>query len=168
MTRDGTPRPVAIFTRGSSGLYADEGGVTVDGPMRIRRFAWPDISHFADGMRGEDWVLDMVLHSGRRVPVPCTAGSRTPELLAVVRRLAEVYGIPARMTGIGQNDPDDVPRRAPAWEDRLDRWMESAATPGQFRRRVAVVVLLVVAGFVLLILSLILAGYLQGPLCSVC
>jgi len=159
---------VTIFTRGSSGLYADECGVTVDGPLRIRRFAWPDISHFADGMRGEDWVLDIVLHSARRVPVPCTAGSRTPELLSVVRRLAEVYGIPARLKGIGQNDPDDVPRPALAWEDRLEFWMESAASPGQLRRRVAVVVLLVVVGLAVGLALLIVAGYVQGPLCSVC
>jgi hypothetical protein len=78
---------------------------------RTERFAWAEISRFADGGGQADaqngggyyWVLLIVLHTGREVPVDCTTtGERgpTPGTIAAIRQAAERYGIPADLAGI--------------------------------------------------------------------
>lgn len=111
MTVDDAPGPVTIYSRGRSGLFADDLGVTIRNfPGSARRFAWSEISCFADGLQsGESytrWVLEVVLHTGGRVPVNCTATSRPPApgLQAAVRLVAGRYGIPADLTGLMMRD----------------------------------------------------------------
>jgi hypothetical protein len=94
---------VTIYRRGRTGLYADDHGVTVRNPAsRTHRFAWAEISSFADGSRTSEgsyfWVLHIVLHTGRRVTV--TAVSPTAETLAAIRQVAARHGIPADLAGV--------------------------------------------------------------------
>lgn len=103
MSVDDAPGTVTIYKRGRTGLYADDHGVTVRNPAsRTRRFAWAEISCFADGSRMNEgsyfWVLHIVLHTGRKATV--MAGTPTPETLAAIRRVAARHGIPADLTGI--------------------------------------------------------------------
>lgn len=90
------------YSRWRTGLYADDHGVTVRNfGSRARRFAWAEVSHFADGSRyGEGdyrWVLQIVLHTGREVTAPVSAA---PETLAAIRQVAERYGKPADLAGV--------------------------------------------------------------------
>ena len=70
---------------------------------RARRIAWSEISHFADGRYTKEgstgWQLDIILRTGKRVPVPCSILESTGETLAAVRQVAERYGIPADLAG---------------------------------------------------------------------
>jgi hypothetical protein len=105
MTVDDAPGTVTICKRGRMGLYADDHGLTVrNTASRARRFAWAEISHFADGRVLNDgdysWILHIVLHTGRKVPATCTSGSPTPETLTAIRQVAERYGIPADLAGV--------------------------------------------------------------------
>ena len=105
MTVDDAPGTVTICKHGRMGLYADDHGVTVRNAMsRARRFAWAEISRFADGrwlVEGEYvWRLVIVLHTGRKVPVGCTVMRPIPETLTAVRQVAERYGIPADLAGV--------------------------------------------------------------------
>jgi hypothetical protein len=86
-------------------LYADEKGLTVRARgYGTRRFAWRKVSGFADGgtwKQGEYvWQLDIVLRKGQREPVPCTAGSFTPELAATLREVAARHGVSADVEGV--------------------------------------------------------------------
>jgi hypothetical protein len=102
MTVDDAPGTVTIYRRGRTGLYADDHGVTVRNPgSRTRQVAWAEISCFADGSRMNEgsyfWVLNIVLHTGRKVtamPPPI------PETLAAIRHVAARHGIPADLAGI--------------------------------------------------------------------
>jgi hypothetical protein len=103
MTVEDSPGTVTIYRSGRPRLYADDHGVTVRNPAsRTRRFAWAEISCFADGSRMNEgsyfWVLDIVRHTGRKVTV--MAGPPTPETLAAIRQVAARHGIPADLTGI--------------------------------------------------------------------
>lgn len=109
MTAGDAPETVTICERGRRGLYADDDGVTVrNGKSRASRFAWGEISRFADGSGQNEgnyyWVLVIVLQTGREVPVPCTRGSPAPETLEAVRQVAERHGIPADLTGAPMKD----------------------------------------------------------------
>lgn len=108
MSVDDTSRSVTICTRGQSGLFADDLGLTIRSPVRTRRFAWNEISHFADGVTGERvdlWVLVIVLGTGRKVAVECTtASSAAPETLAAIRLAAHRYRIRAELSGVPMRD----------------------------------------------------------------
>jgi hypothetical protein len=96
---------VTICKRGRTGLYADDHGLTMRNDWAgTHRFAWAEVSRFADGRVLNEghysWVLHIVLQTGRRVPVPCTSGSPTPETLTAVRQVAARYGIPADLAGV--------------------------------------------------------------------
>jgi hypothetical protein len=101
---------VTICRSGRLGLYANDLGVTVrNSAFRAHRFAWDEVSHFADGnfqaMFGNYyWVLHIVLHTGRAIPVDCTRESPTSETLTAVRQVAERYGIPADLAGVPMKD----------------------------------------------------------------
>jgi len=116
MAVNDTSGSVTICSRGRSSVFADDLGVTVRGLGRARRFAWSDISHFADGIKSAEhgylWVLDIVLRTGRTRRVQCTrAPSAAPQTLAAVRLVADRYGIPADLTGAR---PSTVCTRTPA------------------------------------------------------
>jgi hypothetical protein len=70
MAVDGTSGSVTMCSRGRSGLFADDQGVMLRNfPRDARRFAWSDISHFADGAMaleqgGIGWVLVIVPRAG--------------------------------------------------------------------------------------------------------
>ena len=105
MAVNDTSGSVTICSRGRSSVFADDLGVTVRGLGRARRFAWSDISHFADGIKSAEhgylWVLDIVLRTGRTRRVQCTrAPSAAPQTLAAVRLVADRYGIPADLAGV--------------------------------------------------------------------
>jgi hypothetical protein len=101
---------VTICRRGPLGLYANDLGVTVRNlTLRARQFAWPEVSRFADGsfqtiFGNYYWVLHIVLHTGRKVPVDCTRESPTPETLRAVKQVAERHGIPADLAGVPMKD----------------------------------------------------------------
>jgi hypothetical protein len=100
---DDAPGTVTLYGSGRTGLYADDYGVTVrNARSRTRRFAWAEISCFADGARMSEgsyfWVLHMVLHTGEKVMVP--TGPPTPETLAGIRQVAARYGVPADLAGV--------------------------------------------------------------------
>jgi hypothetical protein len=93
MTVDDTSGSGTICSRGLSGLFADDLGVTLRNfPRGARRFAWSDISHFADGAVAIEhgdfaWVLLIVPRAGRIRPVSrTTAASAAPGLLALSGR----------------------------------------------------------------------------------
>jgi hypothetical protein len=87
---------VTIFDRGWNSLHTDEHGLTVRHGARVRRFAWAEVSRLADGSvynQGDnDWVLLIVLNSGRKVRVHGARSSSTP---LVVNHVAARSGIPA-------------------------------------------------------------------------
>jgi hypothetical protein len=122
MSVDDGPGSVTVCSRGRSEFLTDDLGVTVRGRGRVRRFAWSEISKFADGIYGTQagswWELQIVLRSGRSIPVECTRGaSAAPEMLAAIIQVAERYGIPADLTGVMIRDgrrPDPVLTRIPA------------------------------------------------------
>ena len=132
---------VTICSRGRSGLFADDLGVTVRGLRGARRYAWSDISHFADGIKGADggghlWVLDIVLRTGRTRRVPCTAAvTAAPQTLAAVRQVAERHGIPADLTGVPMKNgrPPDAGRRAMTSQSPR-RAAPHAAMPARIRQ----------------------------------
>jgi hypothetical protein len=109
MTMGDAPETVTVCKRGRGGLYADDHRVTVrNGKSRASRFAWGEVSRFADGSGQNEgnsfWMLVIVLQTGREVPVPCTGGSPTSETLDAVRQVAERYGIAADVTGVPMKD----------------------------------------------------------------
>ena len=108
MSADGTSGTVTVCKRWGEALYADHQGVTVRNlGSRGGRFAWAEISRFEDGTSGKDgypWILEIVLHTGRKVPVGCTVGSPIPETLTAVRQVAARYGIPADLAGVPARD----------------------------------------------------------------
>jgi hypothetical protein len=109
----GDPAATGIaWKNGRSGFYADDYGVMVRNSwFPARRFAWTEIGCFADGSWGDRWRLDIVLHTGQRVPVICTAGQPVPVVVAAVRRVAERYGIPADLAGVPMKDGRPAQRR---------------------------------------------------------
>jgi hypothetical protein len=115
-----SPVGVTICKRGRQGLYADNYGVTVRNWRGSElRFAWSEISRFADGSRtGEDvqWVLLIVLHTGRTIDVGCTWARPTPEMLDAVRHVAARYKIPADLTGV-PTEKDGRPAKRGLYED---------------------------------------------------
>lgn len=120
MTVGDSPVGVTICKRGRQGLYADDYGVTVRNWHGSElRFAWSEISRFADGSRtGEDvqWVLLIVLHTGRTIDVGCTLARPTPEMLDAVRHVAARYEIPADLTGV-PTEKDGRPAERGLYED---------------------------------------------------
>jgi hypothetical protein len=124
MTAGDSPVGVTICKRGRQGLYADDYGVTVRNWRGSElRFAWSEISRFADGSRtGEDvqWVLLIVLHTGRTIDVGCTLARPTPEMLDAVRHVAARYEIPADLTGV-PTEKDGRPAERGLYEDPGDR-----------------------------------------------
>lgn len=105
MTVDDASGTVTICRGQGLFLRADDAGVLVRNfPFgRARRIAWSEISHFADGRYTKEgstgWQLDIILRTGKRVPVPCSVLEPTGETLAAVRQVAERYGIPADLAG---------------------------------------------------------------------
>jgi Protein of unknown function (DUF2510) len=101
MPVDDAPGTVTILKHGWNSLRADDHGLTVREGPRVRRFAWAEVSRLVDGsayIQGSyDWVLLIVLRSGRKVRVH---GAPTPETLAAVRQVAARYGIPVDVTGV--------------------------------------------------------------------
>ena len=124
MTVGDSPVGVTICKRGRQGLYADDYGVTVRNWHGSElRFAWSEISRFADGSRtGEDvqWVLLIVLHTGRTIDVGCTLARPTPEMLDAVRHVAARYEIPADLTGV-PTEKDGRPAERGLYEDPSGR-----------------------------------------------
>lgn len=120
-----------ICERGPLGLYADDLGVTVRNSMfRDRRFAWDEVSRFADGsfqaMFGHSyWVLNIVLETGRTVSVNCTKEEPTRETLTAVRKVAKLYKKPAHLAGKPMKD-GQPPRpglyKNPGGRDGLRYW----------------------------------------------
>jgi hypothetical protein len=112
MSTDEALGSVPICRKGRKGLYTDDLGVMVrSSASRTERFAWAEISHFADGGGQADaqsgggyyWMLVIVLHTGREIPVDCTTTwekGPTPDTIAAIRQAAERYGIPADLAGI--------------------------------------------------------------------
>ncbi len=90
-------------------LRADHAGVLVRNfPFgRVRRIAWTDISHFADGRharQGETrWQLVIVLRTGKPVPVLCSLLA-PGEVMAAVREIGRARGIPADLAGAAMRD----------------------------------------------------------------
>jgi hypothetical protein len=115
-----------INRSGRVGLRMDDDGVMVRSAFhRPQRFAWRDVSGFADGVmfvgasRGvpsAPWVLHVELTDGQVIPVHVTSGRRPGEhleVVAAVRRAAARHGVPAEMTGLsvvgGKYEyPDDL------------------------------------------------------------
>jgi hypothetical protein len=123
MTAEDALGAVTICKRGRTGLYADDLGLSVRGSKSAgARFAWADIDYFDDGGRKSDgddlWVLVIVLRTGQRVPVDCTAGSEEAVLktLAAIRQVARHYEIPADLTGVPMTD-NGRPVRSGLYED---------------------------------------------------
>jgi hypothetical protein len=116
---DGAPGIVTIFDRGWNSLHADDHGLTVRNGPRVRRFAWDEVSHLADGSvynQGHyDWALLIVLHSGRKVRVHGARSSSTPP---VVNHVAARYGIPADVTGVPMKG--QRPARRGLYQDPAD------------------------------------------------
>lgn len=88
------------------GLHIDDNGVTIRNFFRTHRFAWPEVSHFADGSAfgGESkswWALSVVLRDGSVVIARGTtrSGPPNPKTLAAIGQAAERYQIPAVLTG---------------------------------------------------------------------
>jgi Protein of unknown function (DUF2510) len=111
MTTKDAQGAVTICERGRAGLYADDLGVTVRrSSSSATRFRWAQIDRFADGRQlthgGYCWVLVIVLHSGRRIPVSCTQrmGEADPETLTAIRQVADRHEIPADLTGVPMTD----------------------------------------------------------------
>jgi hypothetical protein len=86
----------------------DDRGVTVHQLLRTCHLGWPEVSHFADGFvsggggSGDVWALKIVLRDGRAVTVGATMGwglSARRKVLATVRAVAELYAVPAQLTG---------------------------------------------------------------------
>jgi len=129
MAGDDAPGTVTICKRGRLSLHADDHGLTMRNDFAgTHRFAWAEVIGFADGRVFNEghysWVLHIVLQTGRRVPVPCTSGSPTPETLTAVQQVAERYGIPADLTGI------PMKKGRPAQSGSLPRpWHRRMAPP---------------------------------------
>jgi hypothetical protein len=98
---------------GRAELVLDDDGVLVRNAFhRAEKFAWPEVSRFADGVRlvqvsgGEfaaRWVLDVELRDGQVIPANVTSGRQPDEhleILAAVRRAAARHGVPAELTGL--------------------------------------------------------------------
>ena len=88
------------------GVRFDEQGVTVRRTFKTDRYAWPEVSRFADGCyttgNGDKiWALDVVLADGRAVALTATARKKTasPKILTAVGEVAASYQIPAELTG---------------------------------------------------------------------
>jgi hypothetical protein len=71
---------------------------------RARRIGWTEISHFADGRYTKEgvtsWMLVIILHTGKQVPVLCSVLEPTGEVVAAVREAARPHGIPADLAGV--------------------------------------------------------------------
>src|SRR5215470_10004809 len=104
------------------GLHIDNNGVTIRNFFRTHRFAWPEVSHFADGSAfgGEStfwWALGVVLRDGRVVVARGTtrSGPPNPKTLDAIGQAAERYQIPAELTGAASargRAREAVPREA--------------------------------------------------------
>jgi hypothetical protein len=88
------------------GVRFDEHGVTVCRTFKTDRYAWPEVSRFADGWykTGDGdkiWALDVVLVSGQAVTLTATARKKTasPKMLTAIGEVAARYQIPAELTG---------------------------------------------------------------------
>jgi hypothetical protein len=104
MAENDAPGTVTIYNGGFSSLHADDHGLTLRNGARVRRFAWAEVSGFADGVQygeGTYWCLLICLHSGQEVKAH---GTPTPETLAAIRQVAARYGIPADVAGIPAAD----------------------------------------------------------------
>ncbi len=122
---------VTTCERGRLGLYTDDQGLIVrNAASRPRRFAWTEVSRFADGSSQKEgeysWVLLIALHTGRKIPVHCTiTASPSPETLAAIRQAAGRYGIPADLSGVPAKDQHPAERALyadPAGEPGLRYW----------------------------------------------
>ncbi len=97
-------------------LRMDERGVTIRNVVRTYRFAWPEVSRFADrfvsglshvGVR--TWVLMIVPHGGRAVTAWATIrAAPDAEMLTDIRQAAERYDLPAELTGSVPAEPPGV------------------------------------------------------------
>ena len=123
MTTEHAPGAVTVCERGRTALYADDLGLSVRyNRTSVTRFAWAEIDRFADGSQltngGYFWVLVIVLHTGRRIPVPSTqrTGEAAPEVLAAIRQVADSHEIPADLTGVAMTD-DGQPVLSGLYED---------------------------------------------------
>src|SRR5215831_14998668 len=108
MTVDDPSGTVAIYKRGRYGLYADDHGLTYRLVFGTRRFVWAEVCCFQDARAREDiystyWILNIVLHTGRKVSVRCAP---TSETLAAIRQVAAHYEIPAHLLWV---DPTPLP-----------------------------------------------------------
>src|SRR5690348_14458848 len=106
MTVDDASRTVTLCRGQGLFLRADDAGVLLRNFHfgYARRIAWTEISHFADGEYTKEgvtsWMLVINLHSGKRVPVPCSVLNPTGEGLPAVRQEAQPHGIPADLAGV--------------------------------------------------------------------
>jgi hypothetical protein len=86
-------------------LRVDDLGVTVRNYFRTCRFAWHEVSSFADGAVPGDqgstnWALSVVPHGRRAVTVWATSrAAPDPEMLTAIRQAAVRHGVPADLTG---------------------------------------------------------------------
>jgi hypothetical protein len=87
-------------------LRADDAGVLMRNFHfgRARRIAWSEISHFADGRYTKEgvtsWMLVIILHTGKQVPVLCSVLAPAGEVMAAIREAARPHGIPADLSGV--------------------------------------------------------------------
>jgi DivIVA domain-containing protein len=96
-----------------TGVRFDGDGLTIRYFFGTRRIGWHEVSRFADGRTagmgegaGRVWALEVVLRDGRVVTVKATARdgrSAAPKVLTAVLQAAELYGIPAALTGVRSN-----------------------------------------------------------------
>ena len=111
MTTENASEAVTICERGRKALIADDLGLSMRFSMTsVTRFTWAEIDRFADGRLltngGYCWVLVIVLHTGRRIPVSCSQriGQADSEILATIRKVADQHEIPADLTGFPMTD----------------------------------------------------------------
>jgi hypothetical protein len=106
MSADDAFGSVTICQKRHAGVHADDFALTVrHSASRAERFAWAEISRFAEKSDSDDgalvWYWVIVLRNGRKLPVGGTHGCMpSPETGAAIRQLAERYGIPAEVTGV--------------------------------------------------------------------
>jgi Bacterial PH domain len=81
----------------------DDQGITIRRILRTQHFAWPEVSHFADGSvsyaDGPTWVPVIVLRDGRAITLRQWAfgGYQAPDP-DIPAAVAARYGIPAKLS----------------------------------------------------------------------
>lgn len=89
-------------------LRIDKHGLTVRNFSGTYRIGWQEVSRFADGSTdsffdflGVFWALEIVLRDGYVMTADATGspGKASPNMLRVIKSVAERYAVPAELTG---------------------------------------------------------------------